>query len=274
MFSISQTYQNLRYQWYLTKFHTPLDTCVKEIMERRKDTRLKKDIRNFLQNDVPAHFKNKKPIFYFSRYVATPDFETLRYIKQVSHYNFPIIIGEDHTDIFSSHSSLKRNLAKLPIITGTSRTGDGIVEFKTIVNFATQQGKRLMDVETIAGTRLVDFHKTISQQMFPKYLHMVDESAWVDRHSRGKLISLYESMLALLIRDGIMLEYYEPDEIDFVQAVILPAMKITKARFGHTPLIAPLDPETNKKVIDVNSYPKEVKKFAEDIIIAQKSYTH
>lgn len=246
------------------KIHTELDIAVQEILQRRADSGLVKEVETFLGADIPNHFLNDTPVFYLSRYLATPDYETLFYVNQVQKYNYPVIIGEDTSDIVTSHSALKRNLLKLPIITGESKNGRGIVEYERVADLNTEQGKKIKDARLLNGNSLVDLHHSLAKQLLPKQVTIIDESGWVDRHSRGKLITLYESMLALLVVHGIMLEYYELSEVGFMADTVLPALEKTKERFGYTPLIAPLTQKHSRKIADFNSYPNSVKKFLSD----------
>lgn len=253
--------KEVKYRRLRERIQTELHEAVPEILRRREDLGLMKEVESFLENDVPEHFKGENPIFYLSRYLVTPDYETLLFVDQVQKYKFPIVIGEDNDDILTSHSTLKRNLLKLPIITGESKTGHGIVQYERIADLNTEQGKKIKEVQMLNGDSLTAFHHSIAKKLLPKHVLIKDESAWVDRHSRGELITLYESMLALLVVHGIMLEYYEIDEIDFLQEIVLPALKKTKTRFGYTPLIAPLKQSHSKKIRDYNSYPKAVKQY-------------
>ena len=263
---LSSTIERAQFKYYSRRINTPLDKAVEIIEDRRHDANLRKEINDFLEGDIPLHFNGRLPIFYLSRYIATPDYETLKFYDQVKKHSFPVVIGEDTTDIFTSHSSLKRNLVKLPIVTGTSHDGSGIVKYKNIADFNSQQGKKLKDITLHNYSSLYAFHRELSKKFLPDTIHVADESGWVDRHSRGKLVQLYESLLPLFITHGIMLEQYEPDEVDFLQEVVWPALKTTKKRFGLKPLIAPLNLKTDKKIADLNSYPADVEAHAREIL--------
>ena len=250
--------EKFKLDYLLSKIHTPLDKAVSEALSRQKDVQLRKEISLFLKGDIPEHFNNTKPIFYLSRYIASPDYETLKFYEQVKGYRLPVVIGEDPVDIFTTNSSLKRNLMKMPIINGVSKDGTGIIQYTTISDFNSQQGKKLGEVELLNHMKLHSFHKKLCEKFLPKPVRVVDESKWVDRHSRGELVKLYEDMMALFLVNGIMLEQYEPDEIDFLEEVVLPALKTTKERFGYKPLIAPLSLKYSKKITDLNTYPASV----------------
>jgi len=255
-----------RFNYLLYRVQTPLHKAVKESRRRQKDTALRQAVSDFLNEDIPVHFNGTQPVFYLSRYIATPDYETLSYYEQVSRYNLPIVIGEDTTDIFTAQSSLKRNLLKLPIVSGISKDGSGILEYNTIGDFNSQQGIALDDLKIHNNMNLVAFHKKLCGRFLPSEIFVVDESEWVSRNSRGDLIRLYERMLALFLVHGIMLEQYELDEIDFLESVVWPAMQLTKKRFGHTPLIASLQLKYSKKITDLNSYPAKVGEYAKCIM--------
>ncbi|MFT5832010.1 MAG: hypothetical protein ACI9SY_000391 [Candidatus Paceibacteria bacterium] len=256
----------LTFKYLQRKIQTPLHKAVADNAKRRKNTELVKEVSDFLEADVPEHFQNNLPIFYLSRYIATPDLETLNYCNQVSAYNWPIIIGEDPSDIFTTHGSLKRNLLKLPVACGTSKNKFPILEYITIGDFNSQQGKRLRDVTLYNQMPITTFHKKLCAKFLPHEVAVIDESQWVDRHSRGKLVTLYEKLLPLFLVNGIMLEQYEPDELGFLESVVMPAFETTKKRFGYAPLIAPLDLDYPKNLTDVNSYPEETGDYIREIL--------
>jgi hypothetical protein len=263
---LQKSLELLKFKYAHNKINTPLSKAIAENQKRQQRPELKQAVCDFLKNDIPPHFNGPRPIFYLSRYIATPDYETLHYFKQVQNTNWPIVIGEDTDDIFTSHHSLKRNLVKLPIVSGLAKNGDGILQYVTTADFNSQQGKPLKGVTLHNQMSLTDFHKKLCAQFLPKNVLVVDESAWVDRHSRGKLIELYEQLLPLFLVHGIMLEQYEPNELDFLEAVVIPARETTIKRFGCAPLIAPLQVRYSKKVADINSYPPEVGLFVNKIL--------
>ena len=256
----------MKFKYLQNKINTPLEKALKENEKRRKNTELQQAVGDFLKDDVPKHFNQQQPIFYLSRYMATPDYETLHYCNRVPKNGWPVIIGEDTADIFTSHSSLKRNLVKLPIVSGQAKNGDGIVRYITIADFNCHQGKPFKGVTLYNQMALTDFHKRLCAQFLPKNVLVVDESTWVDRHSRGQLVELYEKLLPLFLVHGIMLEQYELDELDFLEAVVIPAREATIKRFGYAPLIAPLEVQHSKKIVDLNSYSPEVGAYINTVL--------
>lgn len=266
MWFLLKKLQSRKYLRLLEEVHTNLDDCVTIINQRRQDTGLINEIEKYLDNDIPNHFSYNTPIFYLSRYLATPDYETLFFIEQVKKYNYPIVIGEDCKDKITSHSTLKRNLLKMPIVVGESKNGKGIIRYHRVGDLNSEQGKAFDEAQLLNGKSLLQLHHHLAKQLFPKNVLIVDESTWVNRHSRGELVELYEQMLALLIVHGVMLEVYEPQEVDFLEEVVAPAMKKTEARFGHKPLLAPLSQKSSIKIKDYNSYPQIVSKHVDTFL--------
>ena len=224
----------------IKKFFTPTDEAVLEIMKRRTDLPLKNHVEDYLCGDIPEHFNGKDPILYFSRHVASPNFETIRYIELSNPYDKPIIIGQDTNDKFVSNNCLKKALGKLSVLKGSSHNGDEIIENFTILNFNENLGKKLCDVKICNGTSLIDFHTKLFRRVCGYEVELIDESVWIDRNHRGDLRAYYEKLLALLITHGIMFEFYEEDdeeEEEFIMNIFEPAFKKVEKIFGCKPLI-------------------------------------
>ena len=156
---LQQTIDTIQLKLILLKVQTPLRKAVGQIEARNKDEGLRKEVSDFLGGDVPPHFEAENPIFYLSRYLATPDYETLYYYKLVGPYSWPVVIGEDKTDKFTGQSSLKRNLMKLPIVEGVSKNGAGILKYENIADFSENQGKKISEISLRNGQPLISFHR-------------------------------------------------------------------------------------------------------------------
>jgi hypothetical protein len=246
---------------FLRSVYTPLDYALSEIEERRKDFKLRRAVEKYLNGDIPRHFNSKKPVLYLSRHVATPNYETLRFIEITKGYNHPKLIGQDTADIFTSNNLLKRALGKMPIMKGTARNGDEIIENFTVVNFNKAQGKKLRYVKTATGAPLTSFHNALLTSIYPSGYKLVNESAWIDRNHRKNLLLHYKKFLSLMITQGVMFEYYEDSEHDFVNEILRPAFADVTKRFGCKPLISDLVPHEKQLERDWNSYPSVVYQF-------------
>ncbi len=239
----------------VSKFFTPLPEAVAEIERRRKDPELRRKVEAYLHGDIPEHFTYSKPIFYLSRHIATPNYETLRFIEITQQYDLPRVIGVDPFDKFTSNNVLKRALGKLPVTKGTARNGDEITENFTIIDFSQFDGCSFDQIVTSFGEDLPSFHMKLLREMYPSTALVRDESSWVSRHHRGDLLPQYKHMLALLCVHGIMFESYLPEETSLVLNILEPAFKEIEQVIGVKPLIVELIDAELEKTRDWNGYP-------------------
>lgn len=246
---------------FLQSVYTPIESALNEIEERRKDSKLRLAVEKYLDGDLPSYFNQKKAVLYLSRHIATPNYETLRFIEVTKEYDLPKVIGQDTTDIFTSNNVLKRALGKMQIMKGTARNGDEIIENFTVVNFNKAQGKKLRYVKTATGTPLTRFHNSLLLNIYPFGYKLVNESSWIDRNHRKNLLLHYKKFLSLMITQGVMFEYYEDSEHDFVNEILNPAFSDVTKRFGCKPLISDLVPQEKQLERDWNSYPSVVYQF-------------
>jgi len=238
-----------------------INEALVEIENRRKNNKLIKKVEEYLQNDIPKHFIKSKPILYLSRHLATPNYEVLHVLEITKGYNYELVIGEDTKAIFVSNNELKFSLAKLPIVTGLSKTGNDIIENRTIIDFTTSQGKPMDQISTSSGKSLPNFHQELFKSIYPKSPEVVDESEWIDRNNRHNILEQYKRMMALLCVHGVMLESYVPKELEFVTEIINPAFKAIQQDIGVSPLIVEHIPPTLETTRNWNSYPPNVSPF-------------
>lgn len=249
----------------LNDFFTAEKEAIKELKRRREDKALLRKVYDFLNGDIPEHFSREKPIVYLARHIATPNYETLRFVELAKQHKLPIVIGMDKRDKFVSNSILKKPLGKMPILKGTARNGDEIIENFTIINFDSAQGKPLESIYTNSGEKLVDFHTRLLKQVYDKDVELIDESEWIDRNERGNLLEHYKRTLALLIAHGVMYEFYEDKEYSFVEKILKPAFEFCENYFGERPLICNLVDENIANQRDWNSYPSVIYPFVRPV---------
>lgn len=243
---------------------TPIDEAVAEIQRRRRDLPLVKKVQEYLSGDIPEHFTYSKPIFYLSRHIATPNYETLRFIELTQNYDLPRVIGIDPKDKFFSGNPLKRALGKMPVTKGTARNGDEIIEHFTIVDFAKADGHSLDSIMMKSGVSLTTFHEQLLREIYPTHLMIRNESGWVERCGRTDLINQYKKMFALLCVFGIMFESYPPAEYDLVANVVVPAIDEVTSVLGCKPLIVEhISPELELSR-NWNAYPSVLYRFLHD----------
>ena len=245
------------------EFMTPYPTALEEIHERSKDTDLKKRVEDYLGGDIPSYL-NGKPALYLARHIASPNFETLRFLHLLEPLGLPVVIGQDTKDIFTSSNMLKRVLGKMPVcIRITAKNGEVHEHYqnKTIIDFSLAQGKPFSEVETLWGEKLVSFHERLFNLFTKDGARVEDDHAWIDRHHRGDLLEHYKKFLALFIAHGVLFEDYlveDKEEEFFIREILGPAFTFVEEKFGVRPLITQLTPSSVESVKFWISYPKEV----------------
>lgn len=264
--------KNGRYNRTVHNLQTPLDKAVQEINKRRSDQNLVNAVREYLNNDIPPHFDQNLPVFYLSRHIATPNEETMRFMQLCRSFDpsIPIVIGQDTEDIFVGNNILKHNLGKLKIQKGYNKNHQPIYEHQTIINFSDAQGIKLKNIETVCNISLIDFHAEMLNRLRPTEVEIADESEWVSRNHRGDLLEHYKKFLALLIVHGIMFEFYEEEDRQFVFNILIPAYKFVQKKFGCKPLITFLVDPTEELEKDWNAYPSSVQPYVENCLSQTK----
>ncbi len=246
------------------KVLTPLLGAAEELRRRQMDPHLRKKVEDYLKDDIPDHFR-KEPILYLARHIATPNFETLRFLHLTEPLDMSAIIGQDVNDKFvPSDNLLKRALGKLSISKGISHKDKNFHEHfanVTVIDFNSSSGKQLKDVRTLWGEDLVGFHNRLFRTICKNDVRIVDDSAWIDRQERGKLLEHYKRFLALFIVHGILFEDIELEhegEIRFIQKILIPAFQFVEKKFGVRPLISQLIPTSVESPRFWLSYPHVV----------------
>jgi hypothetical protein len=248
---------------------TQLDDAIAELHRRRKDDKLRKEIEEYLNYDIPHHF-TERPIFYLARHVATPNFETLRFIEICKQHKSPPVIGQDTKDIFVSNNILKRSLGKLPVVKSVTHDKRELTENLTVLRFDKAQGEPLNSLTTTFGENLVQFHNKLLREIYPRGVHLVDDSPWIDRNHRGNLLEHYKKFLALFILHGVMFEFYEPEDLEFVNEVLIPAQQFIEEKFGCKPLICDLVSPELCTARDWNAYPSVIYKMVHNKVRVKK----
>lgn len=242
---------------------TPLPEALAEIERRKADPVLLKKIQEYLDHDIPPYFSDT-PVLYLARHIATPNFETLRFLHLLEPLGLRTVIGQDLKDKFVPKNMLKKALGRMHVTTGITKHDSGFREhFENVrvVDFNTASGQAFRDIKTLWGESLADFHNHLFTQVTGLRTEIVDDSDWIDRHHREHLAHHYRKFLALFILHGVLFEDYSLDDKEeqkFIRSVLKPAYRFVEKKFGYKPLIATLTP-TNVESPDYwVSYPHKV----------------
>jgi len=245
------------------RFLTPYPVALEEVHKRSRDTGLRKRVEEYLGGDIPEYMR-ERPVLYLARHVATPNFETLRFLHLLEPLDLPIVLSQDTKDTFTSANMLKRFLGKLPVCTRvTQKAGvtHELYQHKTVIDFTKAQGKPFSEVETLWGEPLAQFHARLFTELSTVPPIITDDAEWIDRNSRGDLLAHYKRFLALFVAHGVLFEDYlveDKEEEHFVREVLEPAFTFVEETFGVRPLITQLTPSSVESVKFWLSYPKDV----------------
>lgn len=248
---------------------TPFPQVLEELKRRAKDTKLHDDVLTYLSGDLPDYFKDG-PVLYLARHIATPNFETLRFLHLTEPLSMKTVIGQDSKDRFVAHNPLKKALGKLSICTAiTQKEGKLNEQFQniSIFDFNTENGKAFKDIRTFWGEPLVDFHLNLFGTFAKHGASIIDDGEWIDRNHRGDLLEHYKKFLALFIVNGILFEDYlveDKQEGEFITNVLRPAFEHVERELGVRPLITQLTPTSIESGNFWLSYPKEVLEIVEE----------
>jgi hypothetical protein len=220
-------------------------------------------VEEFLAHDIPTYFKNG-PILYLARDAATPNFEVLRFIELAKPYGLPIIIGQDTHAVFSSRNALEYALGVMPIVVKVSNDREIITEDVRVIDLEHAEGKQLKHIKTLFGVDFVKFHNELLTMIYPNVLEFHNSGSWVDRHHRGDHLEYYKKILALSVTHGVLFEFYEPCDREFLSDVFEQAFKFVEHEFGVRPLVCQLEQVHIEKNRSCDAYPSIIYKTVKD----------
>lgn len=224
--------------------YTSVSEARLEIERRQKDINLKKKLELFWGDNKPDFLDKDKPKAVISKPIITPNLEFNYFVDIVNDFGFDFSCFEYLEGKFVGKNQEKKNLGKMCFRHGQAKNFNEIINYKNVVNFNTQEGKKLKEVETIFDNKLHDFHKILIEKSFPgKKINIQDISEWFDKTKN--LDDYYVFYLSLFIRDHVLFENFlmnEKEESKFTFSKFLPSFKKVTEIFGVKPLIVPLLP--------------------------------
>ena len=245
----------------LDDIYTSLEEAKEEIQKRWDDKELKKKVDNFLGNHIPDFLKDS-PKAYIARHVATPNFELLRFFELTDKINMEFVLSEYLNDKFVPENICKYHLGKMFFSDNTKdeKKPEKPYSSETIIDFNKSNGKKILEIKTINGENLVEFHHKLLNGHRNQNCILHDFSEWIK--SKGERPEeFYVFFLAFFIRNGVLFENFllNKEEKYLTENVILPALKVVKNIFGFKPLVVRLLPKESEDDLYWYSYPKNKK---------------
>jgi hypothetical protein len=231
--------------------YTPVNEAIRELKKRRGNKKLENKILRSLKNNLPSPLKISPRAVLF-RQLATPNYETRRFMDITELAGIKPLFWEYYNDKFVSKNEVKYYLGMINFCRGIGKKGGLKSEYKKIIDFNCYNGKKISDVKTISGKKLVSFHHSLfagTYRKLPKD-YFFDASDWL-KENGGTAANYYKNYLTLFVSNAIEFENFMLDikEVSFTKELFLPAFCQVIKEFGVKPLIVALEPteiETNE----------------------------
>ncbi len=225
--------------------YTPLSEAMEEITLRWNDLSLKKNIEEYLKNDIPVPFIDE-PKFVIFRHLCTPNYELHRFISIADAFEWKPVFGEYPQDKFTPNNLSKYFLGKMGFHFGFGKKGGQKVKYINVIDFNNSNGKSLSALQTLQGQNLKDFHRELFNLKYPQYKeesNFFDSSEWF-KNNGNVAKEYYKNFLALFIRNGILFENFllTGSEGELTNNYFFPAFMNVWKTFGLKPLIVALEP--------------------------------
>lgn len=221
--------------------YSSLEEAIYLLEARRQDDELKRKIASYIGCALPECLLETPRALLF-RQVATPNFETLRFFHNLSGKKIAPLILEYSNDKFTSRNPLKHALGKLRFIDVDMR-GQIRIQKETILDFNTNEGRKIAEVNTVWGQSLIDFHhKFFKSALAVNGDFSFDASGWFSK-AGGVACNYYSKYLTLFLQNAVLFENFvltDNEERKFIASVFLPSYFEIFEIFGIKPIIVPL----------------------------------
>jgi len=242
------------------ELYTPLPEALALLDERRRVSGSRRS-GGWLPAELP---RAERGYALLSRWFATPNFETLHFLRVARNCGLHPVIEEYHGDKFVGHNPMKHALVCLRFQVSE---GNGLERLQ-VIDWA-QQGRPMRQLLTLGGRPLAHFHREWMHRVVPERERpsIFECSEQYERIS-GCVHAYYRTLLSLCVADGILFEDFLPDatELPFTQAVVLPAFRAIQEELGCRPLIARLCPFGTAHDSRWNSYAGELRPIAQSLL--------
>ncbi|MDQ0466237.1 hypothetical protein QO010_004030 [Caulobacter ginsengisoli] len=243
----------------LANLYTPLASLA-ALHNEQSTRRLIREVLSFSRPQPRAlQLLRARPLLLF-RALATPNFETLRFLDLARRVGRPPLILELRDDWFTPTVNLsKRRLGKLRIYRTADNSAAGATRSVSVVSFNERGRQRISDMICGDGTPFIDMHHGMLSAVGGEELsgRVIDIASLCQ--SDGPR-SHYERIFAFCTCFGALAETFSLSgpEGAFTTEVVLPAFEATIARFGARPAVTELLPHGSATDPHWESYPASI----------------
>lgn len=241
--------------------YTPLEEAIVELHARQRRFAGRTPGRDWLPTGIPDH---PQGYAFLCRHVATPCFETFRFLELAKQVGLLPVLGNFAEDKFCTKNSLKLALGRMGFHRGHNRHGHRLVEFLNVVHLD-QRSCRIGNMKTLWGQGLVAFHhELLAHALNGNVQSFIHDYSNQSTRAGGNPASLYhEYFLRICVADGIMIEDFllNDEELPFTRDVVLPAFDAVTTAFGMKPLVVRLTSPEDEASPHWFWYPGELKQY-------------
>lgn len=242
------------------ELYTPLPEALELLADRRRVSGSRRQ-GGWLPAELP---RAERGYAMLSRWFATPNFETLHFLRMARNSGLHPVIEEYHGDKFVGHNPMKHALACLRFQTLDGKGSERL----HVIDWA-QQGRPMRQLVTLGGRPLAHFHREWLNRVVPECERpSIFECSDQYEGISGCVHAYYRTLLSLCVADGILFEDFLPNatERPFTQAVVIPAFRAIQEETGCRPLIARLCPFGTAHDSRWNSYAGELRPIAQSLL--------
>lgn len=229
-------------------YTTPAE-AVRILNERRQDSRA---VEEKIKKSVPGYRRpecvpSDKPVLLLLQHLGTPNYECHRFLTAADSLDLVPILAEYSEDKFHSANSVKRGLVNLNFYCGKKEGSPVIKKNLCEKNLSKFDGTPLSKITLENGLPIRSFHRQLMEAAYKDRFNpnqIVDFSDWY-RSQGGRASAYYKSLMALFIKDAILIEdflFEDPQERKFVEDVVLKNFREIASETGMKPLLISMSP--------------------------------
>lgn len=241
----------------IREIYTPFSIAKEEIWKRWNDNSLREKVEHFLGGDMPSPFKDE-PRAVLSRNIITPNTEFFYFLDLAKNIGLRPVGLEGIEDKFCTKNFDKVSLGKLSFYRDIENKNlESEKSIIKIIDMMAADGKRLYDINTLWGEKLMDFHHRMLALNDAK-IELFDDFRWLaSQNRRNTSNQYYDNFLLFFLCHGILFENFHArgKEESFTSNIVVESYKKIKDVFKCKPLIVPLVPIDDERGLHYwNSY--------------------